>query len=140
MLAMGTDVTRWFVQTTNHLHRTYQAWVGAMKGTKVALGRDIPPNKDTFGNALWLWARAQPPEKLAQMLEPYMDEWDRIWTAREGAAEATGQPWLPGSVRDQTPLLSEPPRRRARKDIENIVAHDEQDEGPPVKGRRKGTG
>jgi|SRR5215207_3785439 len=108
MLTMGTEVTRYFVQTTTRLHRLYGAWVGAMKGTKVCLGRQAATTKDTLGNALFLWARNQPPERLADMLRPYMDEFDAIWAAKDGA-ESTGDAWTPGAVRDQTDLL-QPPR------------------------------
>lgn len=114
MLTMGTDVTRYFVQTTTRLHRLYGAWVGAMKGTRICLGRQAATTKDTLGNALFLWARAQPSEKLAEMLLPYMDEFDRVWATKDDG-ESAGTPWLPGAVRDQTSIDQPPPRRSAER-------------------------
>lgn len=101
MLTMGTDVTRYFVQTTTQLSRLYKAWVGAMAGTQVCLRRPASVTKDTLGNALLLWARVQPPDKLAKMLEPFMDEFDRVWASRDGAE--TAEPWRSSAVRDSSP-------------------------------------
>jgi hypothetical protein len=136
MLTMGTDVTRYFVQTTTQLSRLYKAWVGAMAGTKVCLRRPASVTKDTLGNALLLWARTQPPEKLAEMLEPFMNEFDTLWAAKEGG-EYSGEAWLPGAVRDLTAGTAPRGHRRSPKPPDDLVAHDEGPDEPPAKGKGK---
>jgi hypothetical protein len=66
-------------------------------------------------------------------VEPYLNQWQEMWDAREGAAEATGQPWLPGSVRDQTPLLDPPKPRKPSHVNETRVDPDR-----PKSGKRNG--
>jgi hypothetical protein len=145
MLTMGTDVTRYFVQTTTQLSRLYKAWVGAMAGTKVCLRRPASVTKDTLGNALLLWARTQPPEKLAEMLEPFMNEFDTLWAAKEGG-EYSGEAWLPGSVREQTSTVkhtrrapSKPIRREDLLDgSENFLEDDDPLMPPKPRPRKRG--
>jgi hypothetical protein len=113
MLTMATDErTRHYFQTFQRLKNQYTAWAANMRATATYASRQGHTSNDAIGNALFMWAREQDPEKLAKLLEPYLNQWQEMWDAREGAAEATGQPWLPGSVRDQTPLLDPPKPRK----------------------------
>lgn len=82
MLTMETKVIRHFFQTTPKLKKLYVAWAGLMKGTKLGLSRESL-TQDALGNALWLWARAQDPEEIARILEPYVDEFQAAWESRE---------------------------------------------------------
>jgi len=137
MFTMATDDrTRHYFQTFQRLKNQYTAWAANMRATATYASRQGHTSNDAIGNALFMWARDQDPEELAKALEPYVNQWQEMWDGRD-ETEAAGTAWLPGAVRDQTPLLSPKQRRR----IENTVAHEEEpEEDPPARRGRKGAG
>lgn len=108
MLTMATDETRHYVQTLKRLKTRYTSWAARMRATDRYAERSGHTSNDAIGNALLMWANEQDPEALAGMLEPYLNQFQKMWIEKDKALNGEGGP----TIVNETKVLGKEARKR----------------------------